>query len=348
MNETLLKKLLEFETKYNAKVVYVTMYGSKLYGTDNEFSDTDYKGVFIPNMDSVLLKKDLEHWTSNTNNKNEKNGVDDIDLQLFSLHKFFELLRKGETGALDLLFSMWSKHAPVLQEPVFIDHMEMYYKKFLNKRLHSFTGYAVGQAKKYGVKGTRYKELSQFNTWFGDVYGERGEKLGTTFDTVKEFCEKSNFKYISVVPAPGPKTGKGDNIIDYLEILGKKFSGDVTIDYFYKRSVDLELQFGNRTKASVEGVDWKALSHSVRVLLEVEELLTYQNIQFPLTEREFVKTVKEGKMDLDEVMDFINKKLDEVKKQLDENTTLPEESDREAMDDLELFFLHLYNKEEEC
>ena len=343
MDKELKLKLQEFELKYNCTVVYVTKYGSKLYGTDNPNSDTDYKGVFVPNKDDVLLKKDLEHWTSNSNNTNEKNGAEDIDLQLFSLHKFFQLLRKGETGALDLLFSTWAKDTVVYEEVVFVDHMQMYYKKFLNRKLHSFTGYAVGQAKKYGVKGTRYKELTQFNDWFGGTYNEhKDEKLGLTFNMVKEFVNKNNFKYLDVVQARGPKTGPTDNMIDYLEVLGKKFSGDVTVDYFFERSVEMEEQFGNRAKSSAEGVDWKALSHSVRVLFEVEELLETGFVTFPLKQKKYVTEVKEGKVDVDEVMEFVNAKLDEVKVKLDTNTSLPEQSDRETMDWLELFFLELH------
>jgi len=50
--------LKSFENEYNAKVVYVTIYGSKLFGTDNANSDTDYKGIFIPSKKDVLLKRD--------------------------------------------------------------------------------------------------------------------------------------------------------------------------------------------------------------------------------------------------------------------------------------------------
>lgn len=59
----------EFEEEYNAKIVYITMYGSKLFGTDNPDSDTDYKGIFIPNRKDVLLKRDIEHYNYNTNSE---------------------------------------------------------------------------------------------------------------------------------------------------------------------------------------------------------------------------------------------------------------------------------------
>jgi len=342
MNEELKKKLEEFENETGNRIVYVTKYGSKLYGTDNEFSDTDYKGIFVPMMDDILLKKDLEHWTSNTNNTNEKNSVDDVDLQLISLHMFFNLLRKGETGAIDILFSMWSDSVEFI-DPVFEDHIKMYYKKFLNRRLHSFTGYAVGQSKKYGIKGTRYKELSDFVQKLDTVASKTVEsKLGYLFPVLEEFV--SDKKYINFVEAPGPKTGKGDNTIVYLEVLGKKFSGDVTVGYFYSNVNSMFEQFGNRTKASVGGTDWKALSHALRVLLEVEELIDTGFIKFPLKDASRIKEVKEGKVELEEVMEQVNSLLDTVKNKI-ERCALPEESDRETMDWIELFLIHLYNKD---
>ena len=344
MEKELKLKLQEFEAQHNCTVVYVTKYGSKLYGTDNPNSDTDYKGVFIPNMNDVLLKKDLDHWTSNSNNTNEKNGAEDIDLQLFSLHKFFQLLRKGETGALDLLFSMKSPSI-VFEDTVFTDHMKMYTKHFLNRGLHSFTGYAVGQAKKYGIKGTRYKELVQFNEEFCQHTDALGtDKLSTMFPYFRAHFRNNKTKYLEMTMAEGPKTGKGENQIEYVKVLGKLFSGDVTFGYFMERAVEQEAQFGNRAKSSAEGVDWKALSHSVRVLFEVEELLQDHKITFPLKQREFVTEVKEGKVLVDAVMMFVNKKLDDVKAQLD-RSNLPEFSDRETMDWLELFFLELHGKD---
>lgn len=62
----------DFEAEYRARIVYITVSGSKLFGTDNANSDTNYKGIFIPSREDVLLKKDIEHFNYNTNTK-EKN-----------------------------------------------------------------------------------------------------------------------------------------------------------------------------------------------------------------------------------------------------------------------------------
>ena len=74
--KSLEKILKEFEDNYNTKVLYVTLDGFKLFGTDSIDSDTDYKGIFIPNKRDILLKRDIV----------SKNKKDDVDLQLYSIY----------------------------------------------------------------------------------------------------------------------------------------------------------------------------------------------------------------------------------------------------------------------
>ena len=260
------------------------------------------------------------------------------------MHKFFELIRKGETGALDILFSMWSPSIVYADED-FVNLIKNNYSDFLNRKLHSFVGYAVGQATKYGIKGTRFKELQEFNTWFKlhvstiNLSGMKvdDQKLETRFAFFSDYFGAKRTKYLKMTKARGPKTLKEPANIDYVEILGKLYSGDVTVKYFLDRTIKLEEQFGNRTRASTEGVDWKALSHSVRVLHEVEELLDTGFIEFPLKYAEFIKDIKENdnEDDLEGIMEYISEKIDVVKEKL-ENSDLPEKSNRELMDNIEL------------
>jgi len=99
----------EFEEKTGATVIYVTVSGSKLYGTDNENSDTDLKGIFIPSKESVMLKKDLSSYVRDTNNSKVRNSAEDIDFTLHSIYSFFNQLQNSETGAIDVLHSMFTE-----------------------------------------------------------------------------------------------------------------------------------------------------------------------------------------------------------------------------------------------
>ncbi len=340
------KNIKDIETQYNVKILYMSYAGSRLYGTNNENSDTDMKFIFVPKIEDVLLKKYIDHIKVGIDTK-EKNTKYDVDLDGVSIHKFFELLRKGETGAIDILFSMFSLSV-MFEDKTFTEAIKENYKGFLNKKLHSFVGYAVGQSAKYGIKGSRYKELKLFTGAYTPLlidehWGIKGtDKLETLFSDFNEYFNEKGTKYLKMTTAPGPKTLKEPTDIDYVELLGKKYSGDVTIGYFFERVLELEKQFGNRTKSSAEGVDFKALSHSARVLTEVEELLDTGFIEFPLKNAKYIKSIKEGNELLEDVMEYINERLDIVKEKLD-NSDLPEKSNRKLMDEMELIILKEYN-----
>jgi len=334
--ETLIKN---FEQEQNCQVVYITMYGSKLYGTDNPNSDTDYKGIFIPHKKDVLLKRDIEHYNFNSNENNTKNSKEDIDLQLFSIYKFFSLLKKGETGAIDILFSMFREDTQVYHDPSFTRLMKENYKKFYNRNLHSFVGYCVGQSKVYNVRGERFNELHAFVNYFNALVKEQGaNKLETMFPQIDQLFEEHPYKYINYVMAD---TARGSGEVkqgQYVEVLGKRFLGTVTVAYFSEKITEMEEQFGNRARASAKGVDFKALSHAVRVIDEVEELIDEAFITFPLKNRVYITSVKEGNEKLEDVMAYIDGKLTVVQKKL-ELSTLPERSDEAFMDEVVLGFL---------
>ena len=330
-----IKKLINnFEETHNCKVVYVTQYGSKLYGTDNPNSDTDYKGIFIPNKNDVLLKRDIEHFNFNSNDENSKNSKDDIDLQLFSIYKFFNLLKKGETGAMDILFSMFREDTQVYNDKEFTSIMMENYKKFYNRNLHSFIGYCVGQSKVYNVRGERFNELHLFVEYFNALVKEQGsEKLESMFSAVEEIFQENNYKYIKFIMAPTsrgsgePKEGR------YIEVLGKRFLGTVTVKYFAEKITDMEEQFGNRARASAKGVDFKALSHAVRVINEVEELIDTDFILFPLKNRAYITSIKEGNESLEDVMEYLDRELTIVQDKL-EKSNLAEKSDEVFINNL--------------
>ena len=320
----------DFEQKNNCTVVYLTKAGSILYGTNDENSDTDCKGIFIPKKIDVLLKKDIPYYTNNTNNKNEKNTKDDVDLHLDSIYTFVKLLKKGETGAIDLLFSMFDDTTTVMLDDEFVASVKKDYDKFYSKNLHSFVGYCVGQSKKYNIRGQRYNELVVLNNYLEKLDKDE-QKIEIYFDNLKIFFKDEVFKYIKFTTAPAPKSAKSSYDIPYLEVLGKKFIGTISINYLCDKLKDMQKQFGNRARASAEGVDWKSLSHAFRIISEVEELLDTNFIKFPLEQKEYIYSIKKGNETLESVMDKIDLLLDIVNEKL-ENSNLPDVVDTDFTD----------------
>lgn len=331
----------KFEENHSSKILYITKYGSKLYGTDNENSDTDYKGIFVPSKKDVLLKRDIEHYNYNSNSSNTKNSKEDVDLQLYSIYKWFALLKKGETSALDLLFSLFREDTQVYSDSEFVQMMKTNYRRFYNRNLHSFVGYCVGQSKIYNIKGTRYQELHKFVEYFSEFARDsRDDKLELYYKNIEDIFNENKYKYIGFVTASVSKGNDAYREGVYVEVLGKKFFSTVTVGYFLDKISDMEEQFGNRSRASAKGIDYKALSHAVRVIDEVEELIDTNFITFPLKNAEFVKSIKDGREELDTVMRYIDIKLDSVEKKLKESD-LADKSDEEFMDSLILELLDL-------
>lgn len=329
----------EFKREYGYNVVYITQYGSKLFGTDNSNSDTDYKGIFIPSQRDVLLKRDIKHYNYNSNAKSTKNSKEDIDLQLYSIYKWFNLLKKGETGALDLLFSLFRIDTQVYANEHFVSIMRENYSRFYNRNLHSFVGYCIGQSKLYNIKGERFNELHIFVEYFDSISKEKRElKLEQVFDEIEAIFESKEFSYIKFVEASISRGGVSDKMGTFVEVLGKKFRSTITVEYFAQKIRDMEAQFGNRSRSSAKGVDWKALSHAVRVINEVEELLDDGFITFPLKNREYIKSIKYANEPLEEVMDYIDKKLNIVQQKLQDSSLL-EKSDDIFIDELTLELL---------
>jgi predicted nucleotidyltransferase len=274
-NEKIRDKVLsyinEFEQTTRARVIYVTVSGSKLYGTNNENSDTDIKGIFIPSKHSVLTKTDLDHYVRDTNTSKTKNSVDDVDFTLHSIYQFLGQLSKSETGAVDLLFSMFSDHVYKIETPE-SEIIKENYKYFLNSNMKSFIGYALGQTKKFGIKGARYDELDSFVTEYlnkipTDVV-DKSNKIGKNlFEDMKKFVSLKEYKYIKFIKAPGPRGSGNYDEIEYISVLGKLFEGNVNIPYFIDRVMKQYNQFGNRTKSTAKGTP-----KNNEILKELEEL----------------------------------------------------------------------------
>lgn len=344
--ENIYNTLQEIELKYNVKIIYCTFIGSKLYGTNSKTSDTDIKFLYIPNKRDILLKKDIDHIQIGNQNT-EKNTNEDIDFEGWSIYKFFNLLKKSDTGAVDILFSTWSSNTIIYESTDFIKIVKLNYLKLLNKNMKSFIGYALGQAKRFGIKGARYNELQDFVNYlksFPESSGTPERKISEYFESFERYIEENNCKYIKFIDAPGPKRTNKLELIPYITVLGKMFEGNVTNEYFFSRIIELENQFGNRTRSTSETdskTDWKALSHAYRISYEVKELLTTKFIKFPLQNSEYIKTIKYGEINslrTDVIISEIQDILDDVDLLLLQSD-LPEDSDSEVIDEIILLYV---------
>ena len=128
--------------------------------------------------------------------------------------------------------------------------------------------------------------------------------------------------------------------VEYLQVLGKLYIKNMTIDELISKTKYLENSFGNRSKKATKGVDWKALSHAVRVILEFKELVETEFIKFPLQYAEQIKEVKYKSVEgnLEDILNYISKQIKEVEDLL-YKSSLQNKPKRKELDKL---LLNLY------
>lgn len=291
------------------------MFGSHLYGTNSETSDKDYKGVFLPTMEQLLLQRVPRSLSTSTKHGSEsKNTADDTDSEMYSLNYFIHLACEGETVALDMLHapaSFWLESSPVWSELV------AQRSKFYTKSLKAFVGYARRQAAKYGVKGSRLSEAK----------------------TVLEFlkAQPPHLRLADVwdmLPS-GEHIHKTANDVDKLyEVCGKYLNSRSYCLHHVPMLQAFVDRYGERARQAEEnkGVDWKAVSHAFRAAYQVQHILVHGGYSYPLPETSWLRAVKSG------LLHFTNEvapKLDALMAELEmlsEQSTLPSKVDRTYWD----------------
>lgn len=293
------------------------VFGSKLYGTNTPESDTDYKEVWIPTAEQILLGKYPDVITDGTGNSHSKNTKDDVDNDKYSLRKFLSLLIDGDTFAMDLLHSFSNKDAVVsMDNPEVWMYLYNNRRKFYTCNMKSYLGYLRKQSAKYGVKGSRLAALREvvevLNVTENEVtlhYPKGDKKVRVKVGEIKsslplnEFCE-------FVEQDDKDKGG----IQTFYNVLGRKFQMTISVEEMKKSIYKLWDEYGERARKAEanEGIDWKALSHALRAGLQIKEIYETGDLIYPLKDAHLLKQVKNGELPFNKVQKILENVVNQV------------------------------------
>lgn len=114
--------------------IFKGIVGSKAYGLDNEYSDTDIRGIYQQTNDEVL-------------GFNYQERIDiSADEVYYEIRKFIELIGKSNPTILEML---WLPEPMILKTSNAFEYLSSYRHKFLTKQCkQSYIGYACAQIKK--------------------------------------------------------------------------------------------------------------------------------------------------------------------------------------------------------
>lgn len=310
------------------KLVVRIEFGSHLYGTSTTQSDHDYKSVYIPRGSDILLQRVKDSTGHKVKRyEGDRNKPEDTDDEAYSLQRYLQLLSEGQTVTIDMLFApkplvnsaMWE----MIQEN---KHL------LLTKRSAAFVGYCRTQANKYGIKGSRVAAAKEAAEFFASML----EQYGTTAK-VGDFEPRFPIGEHSRVVTKETSAG---NMESYYECCNRMVGFKNTLKEaaaVYARIFD---EYGHRARLAQtnEGIDWKALSHAVRVANEALELLLTANVTFPLPNAAHILAIKRGTVPYEEVANEIEGLLIDVE-HASATSSLRDGADMEFIDQL---VMHAY------
>jgi hypothetical protein len=310
------------------KTVVTIKFGSHLYGTNMPTSDTDYKTVYIPEARDIVLQRvrDSVSIYGKSKAEGQKNLPTDVDNEAYSLQRYLNLLAEGQTVSLDMLFA--PNQSITVNTPLWT-HIQANREKFLTKRSAAFVGYCRTQANKYGIKGSRVAAAKAAMERFEQLWLTAGPSA-----KVGEFFFGDDFVIDDFTYTTTKETTKG-NVESYFVCCDRMVGFKNTVKEAHGIYSRIYKAYGDRARQaeSNEGIDWKALSHAVRVGNEAMELLSTRKITFPLPYASHILAIKQGKLPYKEVAIEIEHLLDQVEQE-SVISTLPDEADRTFIDDL--------------
>ena len=276
-----------------------TLYGSHLFGLNTPTSDEDYYVIFKESLENIILKKDVECFTTDSNNTQYK-----------ELRKFLKDAMSGQTYAIELLFAPSSFE--IETSPLWLE-IKRHKNKLISQNLRPFLGYAQKQAKKYTGRSENFSELKKIM----DIMNEYDS--GLTLGEVKGITYSDKVYKKTVI--------LGNGLVDeYIRFFHKEFPLNAKLS-IVKGSIQKYLdEYGDRARFySSKNYDCKAFSHALRLCYMLDELMNTGNITFPVVNRDFLMEVKLGLTPYDEVQS----KLDEILQKIDKNiNVLPEQPDK--------------------
>lgn len=327
------------------KKVCNMVHGSHLYGLNTERSDMDYKGVFMPAVDDLILGTASHEVRHSTGAEHAKNTSDDVDTVYYSLQKFIKMACDGETIAIDMLHcndKNLLETSPVWKEIVENRH------RFYTKNMKAFLGYCRKQAAKYGVRGSRLKAMEDVLEYLKSELAMHGDqtpelRMNSTprIELTLKMIANEHSKYVKVVDS----FYKGEKKVErkVVEVCEAKYDFTTSVQYVVTALQKKFDSYGHRAQQAKnnEGIDWKAMSHALRAGLQLKEIYETGDLKYPLKDREFLLKVKNGELDFTTVVSpALEDVIDEVER-LAAASTLPDAVDRKFWDD---FVVRIYKE----
>ena len=287
-------------------LIFDCIVGSRLYGTNTEKSDTDYRGVTNTPLNVVLdLFQGFEQKDS---------GFVEDDKVIYDLGKFIKLCAASNPNIIELLFIPDSHilfSSPAWEK--LIENRQYFLSK---KARHTFSGYAMSQL----------NDIKNHRQWF--------------INPPKEKPTRKMFELTDSPKASGENLGFLESLS--LDLIDNEYRDEFRREIEYRQQKKAWDNYASWAKnrnperkrlEELYQYDVKHASHLVRLMTEGKELLLTGKITFPLPNAEEILAIKNGKYQYEEIIE-IAETMDDQFAVWEQNSPLPYSANQEKLSEL--------------
>ena len=203
-------------------------------------------------------------------------------------------------GCIETLFAETNAEAVTYQHELW-DVVLQARQQLTNRSIYKSMGYMRSQVNRYVVRGTRADAVKNILKILEPH--PKGARLESIRSEIEAGIKGFEFSSIDVgVDAT------------HLNVCNRKSPMRNKIGDSYDIYKKLDDEYGARTKAAqnLNGLDWKGIQHCLRIGSQMVELLKDGKIRFPREDRAYLKKVRQGEIDVEDVMPQIDALFQEI------------------------------------
>lgn len=297
------------------KVLIAVRYGSELYGTAMEDSDTDIRAVVLPTPEEILTGK--VDFSIESNTSHAILGAEDFDILAFSLKRFLRLLDVFDAGAVEMLFASRAAHACLTCDPL-LDEIHQNASRVIGLNTNTPIGYA--RSALHSLIPDQDDYLDSHQRVLNVLSGLEDEaRVRDSLATLKSLAEIPGIVFWTQQHSSAEEFH--DGLPDYVfsgnrpaysslmfRVRSRSFSTGMRareLRPVFEKAVQKAREQIAKRKAQKLAVTPREVYHGVRLLRQIVELADTGQVTFPRPERDLLMQLRREDLAEEEVIRIV-------------------------------------------
>ncbi len=301
-------------------IVGVLKFGSSLYGTRTANSDTDFKIIYMPSFMEFIDGSYKGVFKQKFNADGSLAGPNTVmdagccEKEYVPIHELFNMAAKGEVQSIEVINGFISGRFEFIDGEFYelcVEFMRRYSSKVPHKNM---VGFAKKSTLDYVLRGKRYEKINSVIDFLlaeeqlmdAEMPGmsTKTKKLSliiqgeSTFDRMRRRFDNDSGVTFKMIPLNSVQE------CEAFEVAGRTFPITTSISHVIASLISTRNGYGHRS-ISAGDVEWKSMSHAIRVYRQAIELANTGKISFPRPDSVELLAIKNGEVDFEVVKDLL-------------------------------------------